>query len=61
MVYITYQEWDSKPIRAKLKYFVGLYITGHIEGTLPPYDVEESKLLLRDAQSYKLEDVVNLE
>ena len=50
MVYIDYKDG---PIISKIKYFIGRYITGCIEGTLPPHEVSNETKPTRENRSEK--------
>lgn len=57
MVFIDYKDWETKPIRSKIKYFIGMYITGQINGTLPPIPEQKNRGL--DGKNSQLEKRFN--
>ena len=50
MVYIDYK---NGPIISKIKYFIGRYITGLIEGTLPPHEISNETKSAQENTSRK--------
>jgi hypothetical protein len=55
MVFINYGDWETKPIRTNIKYFIGRYVTGRIEGTLPPCGTSEKEFGDEQRKSSELE------